>query len=108
LEQHNATDPVSADSLDLRVMLGKHRTREFGDVARMPDDSAPIAARRGKPGDLGEPIADGDQMHPTAFAAMRAGPRDLLERQSTTRRTRSRFFLNLPFAGMEMVSTVVK
>jgi hypothetical protein len=46
----------------------------------MPVDYAPIAARRRKPSNLGQPIPDSDQMHPTGPAAMRANAGDLLER----------------------------
>src|SRR6516225_1111515 len=45
----------------------------------MPVDSALIAARRGKPGYLRQPVADRDQIHPTGFAATRANARDLLK-----------------------------
>src|SRR6516164_11818742 len=46
----------------------------------MPVDNAPIAARRRKPSNLGQPITDRDQMHPTGPAAMRADAGDFLER----------------------------
>src|SRR6516225_5155484 len=46
----------------------------------MPVDYTPIAARRRKPSNLGQPIADSDQMHPTGPAAMRANAGDFLER----------------------------
>jgi hypothetical protein len=46
----------------------------------VPVDLVLIAARWGKPGDIRQPIADGDQMHPTGLAAMRANARDLLKR----------------------------
>src|SRR5215467_1078523 len=43
----------------------------------MPLDSAPIAARLGKPGDLRHPVADRDQKRPTVSAATQANTRDL-------------------------------
>jgi hypothetical protein len=43
----------------------------------MPVDSAFIAARLGKPGDLRHPVADRDQKHPTVSAATQANTRDL-------------------------------
>src|SRR6478609_11662947 len=43
----------------------------------MPVDSAPIAARLGKPRDLRHPIADRDQKHLTVSAATQANTRDL-------------------------------
>ena len=46
----------------------------------MPVDYTPIAARRRKPSNLGQPIADSDQMHPTSPAAMRANAGDFLKR----------------------------
>src|SRR6516162_6608960 len=46
----------------------------------MPVDYAPIAARRRKPSNPGQAIADSDQMHPTRPAAMRADAGDFLER----------------------------
>jgi hypothetical protein len=46
----------------------------------MPVDSAPIAARLGKPGDLRHSVADRDQKHPTVSAATQANTRDLAKR----------------------------
>jgi hypothetical protein len=42
LEQQNASETVSADSFDLRIMLGKHRSGELCDIARA---QAILAAR---------------------------------------------------------------
>src|SRR6516164_7791988 len=58
-------------------MVGKHRTRELRNVARMPVDAAFIAARLGKPGDLRHPVTDRDQKHSTVSAATQANTRDL-------------------------------
>jgi hypothetical protein len=46
----------------------------------MPVDCAPIAARRRKPSNLGQPVADSNQMHLPGPAAMRANAGDFLER----------------------------
>src|SRR6516162_1019610 len=43
----------------------------------MPIDSALVAARLGKPGDLRHSVTDRDQKHPTALAATQANTRDL-------------------------------
>src|SRR6516164_9170183 len=43
----------------------------------MPIDSALVAARLGKPGDLRHPVTDRDQKHPTVSAATQANTRDL-------------------------------
>src|SRR5271166_419150 len=46
----------------------------------MPVDPAPVAAGQRKPGDLGHPVADRDQMHPTVSAATHTNAGDLVKR----------------------------
>src|SRR4029453_12763701 len=69
LKQQDASDAVGADSLDLWVMLGKLRTRELRNAARLPIDLAPLPVRQGKPRDLRYPVADRDQRHPHRFGS---------------------------------------
>src|SRR6516225_11657531 len=45
----------------------------------MPVDSAPIATRLGKPGDLRHPVTNRDQKLPTVSAAPQANTRDLAQ-----------------------------
>ena len=57
--------------------MGEHRTRQLREVAGVPIDSAFIAARLGKPGNLRRLVADRDQQQSAVSATTQANAGDL-------------------------------
>ncbi|KRQ94092.1 hypothetical protein CQ12_21035 [Bradyrhizobium jicamae] len=80
MKQQHAPEAVSADSFDLGIMFGKHRTSKVRDALLAPTDWAAIVTRQGKPRDLRDAVANRDQRSSTVPAAKDANTGSLPKR----------------------------